>query len=75
MLKVIWLTSPSVNSTTPKTLTFGDLVSHVESGLDVIQVPEAGLLRRYEKVYARLAPDAAAAAAVATARLEYVQNI
>ena len=43
-----------MNSTTPKTLTFGDLVSHVESGLDVIQVPEAGLLRRYEKVYARL---------------------
>ena len=52
-----------MNSTTPKTLTFGDLVSHVESGLDVIQVPEAGLLRRYEKVYARLAPAAAAAAA------------
>ena len=65
--------------------TFRDLVSHVESGLDVIQVPEAGLFRRYEKLHARLIPPAAAdgavvaaasdAATAAAGSLEYVQNI
>ena len=38
----------------PKTLTFGDLVSHVESDLDVIQVPEASLLRILGSIYPRI---------------------